>query len=183
VALNLVMFTVLFLYYYLILPQLHPLLIHSLQKSPSTTTNLLDPIQLRYTCCGINNKDDYKNLSLDPYPSSCCRVSNCWQDNNNSNNTISLMHTNGCYPIIDKYVTIELWTLVGITGICALLQILAITLMCILTQRYKKIDDHPKFSINQLASGVPLNVNPINNNNNMLSSSKTIEETVEITQI
>jgi len=80
VALNLVMFTILFLYYYLILPQLHPLLIHTLQQSPSTTSNLLDIIQLRYTCCGINNKNDYNNLSLDPLPSSCCHVPNCWND-------------------------------------------------------------------------------------------------------
>jgi hypothetical protein len=179
------MFTILFLYYYLILPQLRPLLIHSLQKSPSTTSNLLNIIQLRYTCCGINNKDDYNNISLDPFPSSCCRVPNCWHDthinnNNGSNNTLSLMHTNGCYPIIDKYVTIELWTLVGIAGLCIPLQILAVTLMCILNQRYKKLDDNPKFTINQLASGVPINGH---GNDNIQGSSKTIEETVEITQI
>jgi len=179
------MFTILFLYYYLILPQLRPLLIHSLQKSPSTTSNLLDSIQLRYTCCGINNKDDYNNLSPNPFPSSCCRVSNCWHDtnNNSSNNTSSLMHPHGCYPIIDKCITIELWTFVTITGLCAFLQILAIMLMCILNQSYKKLDDNSKFAINQLASGVPLNGNLNNNNNNAQCSSKTIEETVEITQI
>jgi len=100
--------------------------------------------------------------------------------NNSSNNTVSLIHTNGCYSVIEKFITIELWTLIGITGLCALLQILAITLMCILNQRYKKLDDNPKFAIDQLASGVPINGN---GNNNMQGSSKTIEETVEITQI
>ena len=181
------MFTILFLYYYLILPQLHPLLIHSLQKSPSTTSSLLDKLQSRYSCCGINNKEDYKNVSLNSFSASCCRVPNCWQDtinnnNNSSNNTISLMHTDGCYPVIVKYVTIELWTLVGIIGLCTFLQILAITLMCILNQRYKKLDDNPKFSINQLAAGVPIN-GMVNNNNNIQTSSKTNKETVEITQI
>ncbi len=179
-ALNLVMFTILFLYYYLILPQLRPLLTHSLQKFPSITSNLLDIVQFRYTCCGINNKDDYNNLSLDPFPSSCCRVPNCWHDTTNSNDTISLMHINGCYSIIDKYVTIELWTYVGITGLCAFFQILAITLMCILTQRYKRVDDNPNFAIDSLAAGVPINGNA---NNNIQGSTKTIEETVEITQI
>lgn len=171
------MFTVLFLYYYLIFPQLHSLLLNSLEKSPVTTSNLLDSIQLRYTCCGIDSKDDYKNLSLDSYPSSCCRIPNCWKDTNlnkNSNDTISSIHPYGCYSVIDKYISIELWTLVSITGICALLQILAITLMCILTQRYKKFDDHPKLTINQLVTGVPLNTNTIHNHN---------EEPVEITQI
>jgi len=177
------MFTILFLYYYLILPELRPLLIHSLQKSPSTTSNLLDIIQLKYTCCGINNKDDYNNLSPNPFPSSCCRVSNCWHDtNNNSSNTnTSLMYPRGCYSIIDKYITIELWTYIGITGLCAFLQILAIMLMCILNQHYKKLNDNPKSVTNQLVAGVPLNEN-INNNNNQCSS-KIIEETVEITQI
>ncbi len=180
-ALNLVMFTILFLYYYLILPQLRPLLTYSLQQTPSITSNLLDNIQLRYTCCGINNKNDYNNLSLNPFPSSCCRVSNCWNDTDISpNNTLSLIYPNGCYPIIDQYVTIELWTLVGITGLCALLQILATTLMCVLNQRYKKLDDNPKFAINQLASGVPINGH---DDNNVQGSSKTMEETVEITQI
>ncbi len=178
-VLNLVMFTVLFLYYYLILPQLHPLLVHTLQKSPSTTSDLLDIIQLRYKCCGINNKDDYNNFSFDSFPSSCCRLPNCGHENNNnsSNNTIPLMHSKGCYPIIDKYVILELWTLAGITGVCAFLQFLTITLMCILNQRYKKLDDNnnPK-----LAAGAPINANI---DTSIQGSSKTIEETVEITQI
>ncbi len=185
-ALNLVILTILFLYYYFILPQLSSLLIHSLQRSPTITSNLLDSIQLRYTCCGINNKDDYHNLSLDPFPSSCCRISDCWHDtdvnkNNSSNKTMPSIHPNGCYPIIDQYVTIELWTFVGITGLCAFLQLLAITLMCILNQRYKKLDENnPKFTINQFAASVPINGSI---DNNIQGSSKTIEETVEITQI
>jgi hypothetical protein len=186
VALNLVMFTVLFLYYYFILPQLRPLLVHSLQRSPMTTSNLLDSIQSRYTCCGINNKDDYNNLSLDPFPLSCCRTPNCWHDTeinktNSSNETMPLIYPNGCYPIIEQYVTIELWTFVGVTGACALFQLLAITLMCILNQRYKNLDENnSKFAINQLATGVPINGSL---DNNLQGSSKTIEETVEITQI
>lgn len=185
-VLNLVMFIVLFLYYYLILPQLRPLLVHTLQRSPSTTSNLLDIIQFRYFCCGINSKNDYKNLSLDPLPSSCCRVPNCWHEadmnrNNSSNTTMPLMYSSGCYPIIHQYVTIEVWTLVGITGLCALLQLLAVMLMCIFNQRYKKLDDNnPKFAINQLTSGVPINSGV---DTNIQGSSKTIEETVEITQI
>jgi len=143
-GLNIIMFIVSVLYYFVILPQLRALLIQTLQQTPLSTSNLLDNLQLKYTCCGINGKDDYNNLPLDPFPSSCCRVPNCWRDtdiNNHigSNNTISLMHTNGCYSIIDKYVTIELWVLVGVAGVCALLQFLAIVLMCTLYQRYKKI--------------------------------------------
>jgi hypothetical protein len=52
--------------------------------------------------------------------------------------------------------------------------------MCVLNQRYKKLDDNPKFAINQLASGVPINGH---DDNNVQGSSKTMEETVEITQI
>jgi hypothetical protein len=182
------MFIVLFLYYYLIFPQLRTLLIRSLQQSPSATSNSLDNLQLKYTCCGINGKNDYNNLSLDHFPSSCCRVPNCWHDtdinnHNGLNNTASLTHTNGCYPVIEKIVIVELWILVGIVAICALLQILAITLMCILNQRYKKLDDNPKFTISHLTAGVPINGSVNNSNNNIQGSSKTIEETVEITQI
>jgi len=183
-ALNIIMFVVSLLYYFVILPQLRPLLIRTLQQTPLSTSNLLDYLQLKYTCCGINGKDDYNDLSLDPFPLSCCRVPNCWRDtdinnHNGSNNTTSLMHINGCYPIIGKYVTIELWILVGVTGFCALLQLLAIIFMCTLYQRYKKLDDDPKFTINHLGSGIPIN----DSNNNIQSSSQTIEETVEITQI
>jgi len=178
------MFVVSLLYYFVILPQLRPLLIRTLQQIPLSTASLLDNLQLKYTCCGINSKDDYNNLSLDPLPSSCCRIPNCWTDtdinnHNGSNNTISLMHTNGCYSIIDRYVTIELWILVGVAGICALLQIFAITFMCTLYQRYKKFEDNPKFTINHLGVGIPITAS----NNNIQSSSQTIEETVEITQI
>jgi hypothetical protein len=52
--------------------------------------------------------------------------------------------------------------------------------MCTLYQRYKKLDDDPKFVINHIAAGIPINDN---NNNNNQGSSQTIEETVEITQI
>ena len=175
-------------YYYFILSQLRPSLIHSLRQSPAITADLLDILQLKYRCCGLNNKDDYNNLSLDPFPSSCCRVPNCWQDpdinnnnnnnNNGSNNTISSIHTNGCYPMIEKYLITELWIVTGVVGLCAVLQILAIVSLCILSQRYKKFDDNPKFVINHLATGVP-----INSNNNIQGLSKTIEETIEITQI
>ncbi|CAF1154390.1 unnamed protein product [Rotaria sordida] len=185
-ALNIVMLIVLFLYYFAILPQLRLLLLRTLQQTPLSTSYLIDPLQSKYHCCGINDKDDYKNLSLDPFPSSCCRVPNCWRDtdinnNNGSNSTISLMHTKGCYPVIDKYVTIELLILMGTASFCALLQALAIILMCTLYQRYKKLnDDDPKFIINHLTTnGKSMN----NSNDNIQGSSKTIEETVEITQI
>jgi hypothetical protein len=53
--------------------------------------------------------------------------------------------------------------------------------MCILNQRYKNLDENnSKFAINQLATGVPINGSL---DNNLQGSSKTIEETVEITQI
>jgi hypothetical protein len=51
--------------------------------------------------------------------------------------------------------------------------------MCTLYQRYKKLDDDPKFVINQFVAGIPIN----DNNNNIENSGQTVEETVEITQI
>ncbi|CAF2954030.1 unnamed protein product [Rotaria sp. Silwood2] len=183
-ALNIVMLIVSFLYYFAILPQLRLLLIRTLQQTPLSTSYLIDPLQLKYNCCGISSKNDYNNLPLDPFPSSCCRVPNCWRDtdinnHNGSNSTISLMHVKGCYPIINKYVTLELFVLIGIASFCALLQAFAIILMCTLYQRYKNFDDDPKFVINHVASGKSMN----SSNDNMQGSSKTIEETVEITQI
>ncbi|UJR07783.1 hypothetical protein I4U23_012065 [Adineta vaga] len=186
VVLNVVMFVVSLLYYFVILPQLPLLLKRTLEQSPLSTTTLLDTLQSKYTCCGINNKDDYNTLSLDPFPASCCRVPNCWRDtdiNNHisiANQTESLMYKNGCYSVIDRYVTIELWILVGISGLCALLQILALMFMCTLYQRYKKLDDDPKFVINHLTAGIPINSDI---DKNVQGSSQTIEETVEITQI
>lgn len=175
--LNLMMFIISLLYYFLILPQLRLLLTRTLQQNPLTTSNLLDHLQLKYTCCGFNGKEDYHPLSLDPFPSSCCRIPNCWRDTDInthivSNHTVSLMHPNGCYSILEKYITIELWILVGVAGICALLQFFALTFLCTLYQRYKKFDDNPKFTISHLA--------PISNSNNPMENSS---ETVEITQI
>jgi hypothetical protein len=89
------------------------------------------------------------------------------------------MHTTNCYSIIEKHVTIELWVLVGVAGVCAFLQFFAMILMCTLYQRFKKLDNDPKFVINHLPGGIPIN----DNNNNIQNSSQTIEETVEITQI
>ena len=153
-AINIVILTVLVLYYFYILPQLPFLLLRSLRQSPVPTSHLLDTIQSRYACCGISGYDDYRNLSLNALPSSCCRVPNCWHDTNvntpyDANATLSSMHGNGCYGIIEKYVTSELWILIGVASICALLQLLAITLMCILYQRYKQVDDDPKFIIDR----------------------------------
>ena len=175
------------LYYFIVLPQLRSLLLRSLQQSPWVTSLLLDRLQSKYACCGILSQDDFTNLPLDPKPSSCCRVPNCWRDtdindHNGSNNTMSLMHSTGCYPIVERYITIELWILLGIAGLCALLQLFAILFMCTLYQRYKEFDDNPKFVINHLASGVPIDPNH-NKNNPFQSSTQTIEETVEITQI
>ncbi|CAF1171320.1 unnamed protein product [Adineta steineri] len=184
-ALNIVMFVVSLLYYFVILPQLRLLLIRTLQQTSLLTAQLLEPFQSKNICCGINGRDDYYKTSLDEKPPSCCRVPNCWTDtdiNNHIdglNSTVSLMHTQGCYSMINKYVTFELWTLVGISGICALLQLLAIMFMCTLYQRYKKLDDDPKFVIDHLANEIPIN----NNNKTVQGSSQTIEETVEITQI
>lgn len=175
------MLAITLVYYYFILSQLRPSLIHSLRQSPTITTDLLSFLQLKYKCCGINDKDDYNKLPLDSFPSSCCRTQNCSHDMavNSSNNTITSMHTNGCYPKIEKYLTIELWVLSGIAALCAILQILGISLLCILNQRYKKFDDSPKLMINHLTAGVPIN----NNNNNIQGLPKNIEETIEITQI
>ena len=180
------MFIVSILYYFIILHQLRQPLIRTLKQFPLPTSNLLDPLQSKYKCCGFNNKDDYNGLSLDPPPASCCIVPNCWRDtdinnNNGSNNTISLMHKDGCYSVIENYVTFELWALIGLTAFCALFQFLAIILMCTLYKRYKKLDNDPKFVINQFVAGIPINDN--NNNNNIENSGQTVEETVEITQI
>jgi hypothetical protein len=178
------------LYYFSILPQLRSLLVRSLHQAPLSTSTVLDTIQSRYACCGIESKDDYRNLALDPLPSSCCRAGEkCWEDVQ-SNKTSSAIHTDGCYSIVEQYVVLEIWVLIGVAGLCALLQALAIGLLCVLSQRYRKLDDDPKFAISQLAAGLPINENINNNNNNSSSSSapfegssQTIEETVEITQI
>ncbi|CAF1556399.1 unnamed protein product, partial [Adineta ricciae] len=89
VILNVVMFVISLLYYFVILPQLPFLLKRTLQQNPLTTSTLLDPLQSKYTCCGFNNKDDYATVSLNPFPTSCCRVPNCWQDTD-INNHIAL---------------------------------------------------------------------------------------------
>lgn len=180
VAINLVIFVVLFLYYFVILPQLRPLLTHTFQRSPTLTGNLLDSIQSRYSCCGINNINDYTKLTIPKFPNSCCRMPNCSNENQTIDSNDETMFTRGCYPIIERYVQIELWTLVVITGVCALLQIFAIILMCILNERYKKMDENPNFTINQMITGTPINAN---SENNFQSSTKTLEEPVEITQI
>ena len=135
------------------------------------------------------SKDDYHNLSLDPLPSSCCRLPNCWNEKdlntNGTNNAIPSIHPNGCYPVVERFVLVELWILFGLAAISSLLQFLIIIFMCVLCQRYRKIDDDPKFAIGHLPGTTPINenVNNNNNNDNFEGSTQTIEETVEVTQI
>lgn len=175
--LNLLMLIILLLYYFFILPQLRVLLTRTLEKYPFTIFDHLDEIQSKFTCCGITSKDDYKSLSLDPFPSSCCRIPNCWRDTDitNHNGTISLMHSNGCYPMIEKYLIVELWILAGIAGVCAVFQLLAIGFLCVLYQRLKKFDNHSKFTIHQLGHDL--------SRGESHSQIQTSTQTMEITQI
>jgi hypothetical protein len=176
------------LYHHYVLPQLRVLLVRSLDEHPLSTSNTLATLQSRYTCCGINGKDDYTKLTLDPLPVSCCRSSDCWHENRHeqsSNRSVELIHTNGCYPIVDYVVTNEVWILLTVAAVAALLQIFLIGLSCILCHRYRKFDDNPKFAINQLTKDTIANenINNNNNNNNLDGSSQTLDETLEITQI
>ncbi|CAF3080588.1 unnamed protein product [Rotaria socialis] len=179
-ALNIVILIVSLLYYFSTLPKLSTLLIPTLRQ-PSQSIN---DLQSEYNCCGINGKDDYINLRLDPLPSSCCREPQCWRDSdindyNGSNSTKQLIHIDGCFPLISRFVTIELLGLIGGIGFSVLLQILAVTFMCCLYQRFQKFDNDPNFVINHLASEKSMN----DSYGCLKGSSKTIEETVEITQI
>ena len=151
---------------------------NTFQQKSSSTLDLLDRFQSKHACCGVNSKDDYNNLSSDLFPLSCCRISNCSRDIdiNSHNGSLSLMHMNGCHSIIDKYLIIELWILAGVATLCTLLQILASTLMCTLYRQCKQIDDDPKFVINHLDISKSAS-------DDIQGSSKTLEETVEITQI
>ncbi|UJR38357.1 hypothetical protein I4U23_031027 [Adineta vaga] len=179
-TLNLVMLGVSFLYYYFILSQLRPLLILSLREAPVRTANLLDILQLKYSCCGIDSKNDYNNLPLNSLPSSCCREPNCWRETElkSTNGTISSIHSNGCYSLIKEHLTIELWVLIVVTGLCSLLQIIAILLLCVINERYRKFDEIPKLVINHLTPAIPTVIN-----SNVQGTPKIIQEPIEITQI
>ena len=54
----------------------------------------------------------------------------CWEDVQ-SNKSSSAIHTDGCYSIVEQYVVMEIWVLLGVAGLCALLQALAIGLLCL----------------------------------------------------
>ena len=172
--LNLIVFVISLLYYFLILPKLRFLLVRTLHQTPLSTSNLLDNLQMKYTCCGINSKDDYKDLSLDPLPGSCCRVPYCWRDtdinfHSGLNTTISLIHSNGCYSIIDRYVTIELWILIVVSGCCTLIQFFLMIVLCKLYRRFKNIDDDNDIQPKFVSHGVSID-----------NSSRTIEEITQI---
>ena len=182
VLLNIAICVIALLYYFFVLPQLRSLLVRSLHQAPLPASKALDTLQSLHTCCGIDGKDDYRNLSAELLPPSCCRAGEkCWEDVkfNQSNSTA---HANGCYPIVEEYVLLEVWVLLGVAGLCALLQALAIGSLCVLSQRYRKLDEDPKFAVGQLAAGVPLN-EKTDGSPPFEGSSQTLEETVEITQI
>ncbi|CAM4764710.1 unnamed protein product [Rotaria magnacalcarata] len=188
VAINLVMFAILFLYYYLNFSGLRERLVSALQQSSSKTKKLLDDIQSKHLCCGINNKDDYKNLSLALFPQSCYLQLNYLNktDINNTglNNTNLLMNTGGCNSIVNDYITFQLWTAGVIICVSVFLQILAITSMCVLNQRHQKFDENKNFMISRLDDETLSNENVNNNNNNNIHDScKTIDEMIEVTQI
>ncbi|CAF1315087.1 unnamed protein product [Adineta ricciae] len=176
-TLNLVMLAVSLLYYYFILSQLRPLLVLSLREAPNATIKLLDIVQLKYSCCGIDGKNDYNQIVPNSLPSSCCREPNCWEETDlkSTNSTLSSVYTSGCYLLIKQHLTIELWILIGVTGICSLLQIFAVLFLCVLNERYRKFDELPRLAINQLAPGVPMS--------NIQNVPKVVSEPMEITQI
>lgn len=182
------MFAILFLYYYFNFPGLRERLVSSLRQSPSNITALLDYFQFKHLCCGINNKDDYKNLSLALFSQPCYLQLNSLNktdiNNNGLNNTNLLMDTGDCYSVVERYITFELQTIGVIICVCVFLQKLAITSMCVLNQRHQKFDENKKFMISRLDDEALSNENVNNsNNNNIHDSCKTIDEMIEVTQI
>lgn len=172
------------LYYFTTLPELKTLLSRTFQQQSLSTSKSFDILQLKYNCCGINGKDDYTNSSSGYIPPSCCHKSQCsfdiiTNDYNSLNGTEQSIYLYGCYSIINRYVNIELLIIIGVTVFNFLLETLTITCMCSLYQRYRKFDGDPKFVINHLTHRKSMN----DSDDNIKGSSKTIEETVEITQI
>ncbi|CAF1138907.1 unnamed protein product [Didymodactylos carnosus] len=188
-----------FLYFYIIVPQLKYLMLDTLNNhyyvgaennsssflflssspfQPYSAIEALDYFQDKYQCCGINSKQDYPSLLMTTkltLPLSCCRrtstplLSNsrdCWNQTSGDDDSINV---NGCYPIIHKYLTFEIWTIVGIALTCAILQFIAIVLLLKIYRDNKS----PKFIINHNG----------NNHQPNTKSMETIEDTVEITQI
>lgn len=176
--LNLVMLILSILYYFILFPQLNSLLLRTLHQFPLQTSNYLDHFQTKYSCCGFWKKDEYLNLPLDPYPSSCCRIPNCWRDNDintdtSSNISLSLMHSKGCFPLIEKFLRIELGILIGVTGLCTLIEFVIISIMLSLQRRFEESTDRPKFLVSH--RGQEGSINTIDRQGS--------NETVEITQI
>ncbi|CAF0724538.1 unnamed protein product [Didymodactylos carnosus] len=194
---NLLASIIAFLYFYIIVPQLKYLMLDtlnnhyyveakntssllalsSISSQPYSAIKALDYFQEKYQCCGINSKQDYLSLSSTPriaLPLSCCRKTSvsvlpnsqdCWNQTGDGDG----INLDGCYSNIHKFLTIEIWLIIGIALISALLQFLAIILL-VNTYRDNK---NPKFIINHT-----------NNNHDVNTKSmETIEDTVEITQI
>jgi hypothetical protein len=130
-----------------------PLFVRSLEQSPSTSSTLLDHLQTKFTCCGIVHANDYANIALDPLPTSCCRLPNCWLDtdynlHSGGNVTVMLMHNDGCYPIIGNYLVVQLWIFVGMASVSTGLASLLVLLMFVARCRQRNNDDeHPKFTV------------------------------------
>lgn len=190
-ALNIAVCLVTLFYLFNILPNLKSSLIQTLRNSRTSIPMGLDVVQLNYKCCGIQNGSDYKSVKLNLLPVSCCAVPNCWNETDLNtkvfnNGTSQSTHNDGCFSFINQFVTIEIWVIFAVSAGSTVLQFLALTLMCILCERYRKFDQSPKFTLSPIKTEITTKeMGNVNNNNNcdIQDSSQNTEEAVEITQI
>ncbi|KAF4096520.1 CD63 antigen [Onychostoma macrolepis] len=94
----------------------------------------IDAIQQQYKCCGGNSSDDWlksKFIPTNSVPDTCCKnnTKNC---GNGAIHDTNKIYTEGCQPILDKFLKQNiLWLAVGALVI-AFVQITGIVLSCIL---------------------------------------------------
>ncbi|XP_016428885.1 CD63 antigen-like, partial [Sinocyclocheilus rhinocerous] len=94
----------------------------------------LDTIQQDYKCCGRNSSIDWLNskfLAPNSVPDSCCKnvTENCGKG---AIRDTSKIYTNGCLPILDKFLKRNILWIAVAALVIAFVQITGIVLSCIL---------------------------------------------------
>uniref|UniRef100_A0A8C1MGA7 Tetraspanin n=1 Tax=Cyprinus carpio TaxID=7962 RepID=A0A8C1MGA7_CYPCA len=106
------------------------------EYNETENSRILDTLQQDYKCCGKNSSVDWLNskfLAPNSVPDSCCKnvTQNCGEG---AIRDTSKIYTEGCQPILDKFLK-KNFLMIAVTAlIIAFVQITGIVLSCILVQ-------------------------------------------------
>jgi hypothetical protein len=100
-------------------------------------TTAWDDIQSKFSCCGLNNFDDW-HKHINGTPLSCCDIPIGVLDTFTCDNTTETLHAEGCVASFGNFVQSHAKSL-GVAGIVlAIVQLFGLLFACMIARTIKK---------------------------------------------